>query len=168
MAKDSCDPTGSRPPPAYNLSDDATVCLTSTTKLRTPTRNVVRPERKNRRFTVATFEVTPEWASAAIMECAQAVITAVKPSDQKWTFEHGNGNWDGHNYFNCGCNQFAHTAPPNGAVGTLSLFHLKGLEQWFISDKIFSEYKPNVLKGAKWNFTFVCDGRAFNFHMQVA
>jgi hypothetical protein len=129
-------------------------------------RNVVLPERKIRRFTMATFEVTPEWASAAILECAQAVGAGVKPSDEILTFEHGNGTWR-KNYFDSGCNQFAYTAAPDRTVGRLSLEHMKGLEQWFISSKEFSEYQPTVLKGEKWNFTLVVDGYALNFHMQV-
>jgi hypothetical protein len=112
------------------------------------------------------FDVTPEWASNAILQCARVVIEEEVKLGEVLTFENGNGQWQEKGtskYFNCGCNQFGHT-PTFADVGWLSAEHMEGLEKWFISR--YAPYNPSVLKKEqKWNFVFVFSGRAFNFHM---
>jgi hypothetical protein len=112
------------------------------------------------------FDVTPEWASNAILECAKAVLEGEVILGEVLIFEHGNGEWkevSTSKYFNCGCNQFGYT-PTFGDVGRLSSGHMRGLEGWFIAR--YPTYSPKVLKVLqKRNFVFTYSGRAFNFHM---
>jgi hypothetical protein len=115
------------------------------------------------------FEVPVEWASAAITECAKAVLEYQPAPGRQDTFEHGGGLWEKRgtsNYFNSGCNQKANTPTGAGDVGTLSLEHMQGLEEWFRT--AYKDHKPNVLKGDKWNFTLTHGTSALNFHMEVS
>jgi hypothetical protein len=112
------------------------------------------------------FSVPPEWASAAISECAREVIDHRPQPGVARIFKHGSGVWTINNYFNCGCNQVEGTPPGVGNIGTLSRVHLDGLKESFLEK--YAEYKPNVLPPAagKWNFTLVKGVLALNFHME--
>lgn len=120
------------------------------------------------------FDVTPEWASTAIVECANAVLKGAVTTE-RLIFEHGSGRWlqKQKAYFNCGCNPFSNTPAGPGDVGRLSRPHMQGLEQWFRSEylksELYGEVYPNVIKdGNEWNFAFATRECILSFHLQVA
>lgn len=116
------------------------------------------------------FEVPVEWASAAIVECARAVLEYKPEPGRRDTFKHGSGLWEKRgtsDYFNSGCNPTENTPAGPGDLGALSLEHIQGLEEWFT--KTYKNHNPNVLKdGKKWNYTLTRNTSALNFHMEVA
>jgi hypothetical protein len=115
------------------------------------------------------FEVTPEWASLAIIECANAVIKYAPEPGARLVFAQGNGYWSKRgtsNYFDSGSNRVENTPTGPGDVGTLGAEHMQKLEQWF-TDK-YQNYQPTVLSaGQKRNFTLVSGTSALNFHLEI-
>ncbi len=80
----------------------------------------------------------------------------------------GNGCWHNRSsyYFNCGVTMVANTPGRVGEKGHLGLSDGYNVETYFLSE--FDRYRANVLKDRdKWNFTFVKNGRAFNYHLLV-
>ena len=129
------------------------------------------------------FATTLDECQSAIQEMWQT-FTTTQPGQLEmghggnWTVSaHGNGRWyrDSSYYFNCGVNEEqeeGQTDPVNAVPfdqqrGTLAQNTMDELVQWFNTN--YGDNRGNVLvEGPKYNFTGVVNGRAFNFHLEVA